>query len=198
MYLKCHLVVNSRCPQRKEQQTSRGFIKWDSWSGCIWTADQVFLWYLKAFHISYSPQTHLHLMVLGSQAGVCVCVCIHLPSQRRKTRIRGGGESEEALSLSVRLFLTAAISLIRLWRNRNLALHRPSLPLTLSHSLTPPMLSLSLLHLFVCLSICLSVPVYLSISTFSSRCQREAKQWRKQKGQAWEKEPERWEELTFN
>lgn len=61
---------------------------------------------------------HLHLMVLGSRA---VRVCIHLPSQRRKTRIRGGGEGEEALSLSVRLFLTAAISLIRLWRNRNLA-----------------------------------------------------------------------------
>lgn len=80
---------------------------------------------------------------------MCVCVCIHLPSPRKKTRIRGGGEREEALSLSVRLFLTAAISLIRLWRNRNLVLHRPNLPLPLSryilltHSL-PPILPLFL------------------------------------------------------
>ncbi len=70
---------------------------------------------------------------------VCVCVCIHLPSPRRKTRIRGG-EREEALSLSVRLFLTAAISLIRLWRNINLAsivLTSLSLYLAAFRSLTP-------------------------------------------------------------
>lgn len=111
-------------------------------------------------------------MVLGSQgACVCVCVCIHLPSPRRKTRIRGGGEREEALSLSVRLFLTAAISLIRLWRNRNLALHRPNLPLILSRyiSLThsPPVLSLSLSlssNLFLCCpSVCLSLPVLVCL-----------------------------------
>lgn len=145
------------------------------WKCCIWTMDQVFLWYLKAFHISYNPQTHLHLMVLGSQAGVCVCACIHLPSQRRKTRIRGGGESEEALSLSVRLFLTAAISLIRLWRNRNLALHRPSLPLYLTTfcsltPLSPPPLPL-LAHLAVP-EIHLLHPLLQIQMQESSRCKR--------------------------
>ncbi len=123
-------------------------------------------------------------MVLGSHTDVYVCVCegacvcIHLPSPRRKTRIKGG-EREEALSLSVRLFLTAAISLIRLWRNINLALHRPNLPLTLSSCISlarsPPILllphALSLLHStqpLPLLSICLSVPLAWCVSsTFS-------------------------------
>lgn len=63
---------------------------------------------------------------------------------RRNTRTRRGGERGEALSLSIRLFLTAAISLIRLWRNRNLALHRPILPLPL-----PPCILFT--HSFPCL-----------------------------------------------
>lgn len=186
-----------------EQQTSRHFQKWDSWSGCIWTVAQVLLWYLEAFPFSYNPQTHLHFMVLGSQAGkcvLCVSVCIHLPSLRRKTRIRGGGEREEALSLSVRLFLTAAISLIRLWRNRNLAIHRPNLPLPLSlyilltHSPHPPSpscsvpLPLSHLPFSLCPSLflcCPSVSILMPLSHLllmiqmeeSSRCKWEAK-WR--------------------
>lgn len=116
-----------------------------------------------------------------------MCVCVSIYSPRRKTRIRRGGEREDALSLSVRLFLTAAISLIRLWRNRNLALHRPNLPLPLSRciSLTQPFLCLLLLHRPLSLSplpSSLSVPsVHLSHflllikMDISPRCRRDTK-----------------------
>lgn len=126
---------------------------------------------------------------------MCVCVCIHLPSQRRKTRIRGGGESEEALSLSVRLFLTAAISLIRLWRNRNLALHRPGLPLYLStfHSLTPPIRSLSSTSSSAAH---LSIPEILCIS-FTVCCRYKYKTVQGAREETWCRESERLADITY-
>lgn len=68
----------------------------------------------------------------------------HHTRQFQEVKLQGGGE-QEALSLSVRLFLTAAISLIRLWRNRNLTVCCPSLPRHIfAHSLILCFLSPSL------------------------------------------------------
>lgn len=87
IYLKCHVGGNPRCPQRKEQHGSWGFTKWDSWSGCFWVADQVFLWYLKAFHISSNPQTSSTLD--GFRKSSCTCVYpFTLPKEEDKNKRR--------------------------------------------------------------------------------------------------------------